>query len=83
MRDDKELTNIDNAKALNSQKWKSRRWIITVWSMILLTAIIGYSMVSGNESMMMIATVLAGEATAYTSLETLKKNRNPTNTGIR
>lgn len=34
---------------MNSSKWQSRRWIVTVWSMALLTAIVIWSIISQAE----------------------------------
>lgn len=70
----KELDKV-SIKAHN--KYRSRRWIVTVWSMFMVTAITIISMITGDERFAMLAVTLAAEPLAYTSLETIKKDRTP------
>lgn len=54
-------------------KWKSRRWLITLWAMILSTFIVIFSIVKNNNDWVMFATTLVGVPVAFTSLETINK----------
>lgn len=54
-------------------KWHSRRWIITVWSMIVITLICILGIIFKNDSYVTIATTLVAIPVAFTSLETLNK----------
>ena len=58
-------------KAYN--KWKSRRWIITVWSMIMVTAIVVLGIIFKNDSYTTLATTLVAVPVGFVSLETLNK----------
>lgn len=58
-------------KAYN--KWKSRRWIITVWSMIMVTAIVVLGIIFKNDSYVTLATTLVAVPVGFVSLETLNK----------
>lgn len=58
-------------KAYN--KWKSRRWIITVWSMIMVTAIVVLGIVFSDDSYVPLATTLVAVPVGFVSLETLNK----------
>lgn len=55
-------------KDLNMSKWLSRRWIITVWSMFMVT---------GSDQWSVLSTTLVAVPVAYTSLETLNKKGRP------
>ena len=76
--------NVIAPKEVNADKWKayskfrSRRWIITVWAMFMVTAITIVSMITGDERFVMLSITLAAEPIAYTSLSTIKKS--PTET---
>lgn len=54
-------------------KWKSRRWIITLWSMITITLICTVGIIFKTDSYVPIATALVAIPVAFTSLETLNK----------
>ncbi len=54
-------------------KWRSRRWLITVWSMAMVTGIFVVSAVTGSEQWGVLATTLVAVPVAYTSLETMNK----------
>lgn len=60
-------------------KWKSRRWIITVWSMVLITLIVILGIIFKDDSYATIATALVAIPVAFTSLETLNKKWKNTN----
>ena len=54
-------------------KWKSRRWIITVWAMVMITVICVLGIIFKDNSYVTIATTLVAVPVAFTSLETLNK----------
>ena len=58
-------------KAYN--KWKSRRWIITVWAMFMVTAIVILGIIFKDDSYVMLATTLVAIPVGFVSLETLNK----------
>lgn len=60
-------------KAYN--KWKSRRWLITVWSMFMVTAIVVLGIIFKNDSYATLATTLVAVPVGFVSLETLNKKR--------
>lgn len=54
-------------------KWKSRRWIITVWAMFMVTAIVILGIIFKNDSYVPLATTLVAVPVGFVSLETLNK----------
>lgn len=54
-------------------KWKSRRWIVTVWSMLLVSAICILGIIYKEGSYVAVASALVAIPIAFTSLETLNK----------
>ncbi len=62
-------------KKTEYSKWKSRRWIITVWAMIVITGIIIGTVILDNDCLVSLATLLISVPVAYTSLETLNKKK--------
>jgi hypothetical protein len=56
-------------------KWASRRWIITVWAMLMVTAIVILGTIFNNDSFAMIATTLVAVPVGFVSLETLNKRK--------
>lgn len=54
-------------------KWKSRRWIITLWSMLMVSAIAILGIVKNNDSYATLATTLVAIPVGFVSLETLNK----------
>ena len=54
-------------------KWKSRRWIITIWSMLMVTAIVILGIIFKNDSYVPLATTLVAVPVGFVSLETLNK----------
>lgn len=73
------MTKEEKIKAYN--KWKSRRWIITVWSMVLITLIVILGIIFKDNSYVTIATTLVAIPIAFTSLETLNKRKYKTAEG--
>ena len=61
----------EEKKAYN--KWKSRRWLITVWSMLMVTAIVVLGIIFKNDSYAPLATTLVAVPVGFVSLETLNK----------
>jgi L-asparagine transporter-like permease len=54
-------------------KWKSRRWLITVWAMIVVTAIVVLGTIFNNDTFATLATTLVAVPVGFVSLETLNK----------
>lgn len=54
-------------------KWKSRRWLITLWAMLMVTFIVVFSMIRNTSEWVTLATTLVAVPVAFTSLETLNK----------
>ena len=54
-------------------KWKSRRWLITIWSMLMVTAIVILGIIFKNDSYVPLATTLVAVPVGFVSLETLNK----------
>ena len=54
-------------------KWKSRRWLITLWSMLMVTAIVVLGIIFKNDSYVPLATTLVAVPVGFVSLETLNK----------
>lgn len=63
--------NEEIKKAYN--KWKSRRWLITVWAMLMVTAIVILGIIFKNDSYAPLATTLVAVPVGFVSLETLNK----------
>lgn len=63
--------NEEIKKAYN--KWKSRRWLITVWAMLMVTAIVVLGTIFKNDSYATLATTLVAVPVGFVSLETLNK----------
>lgn len=62
---------IDEEETYN--KWKSRRWLITLWSMLMVTAIVVLGVIFKNDSYVPLATTLVAVPVGFVSLETLNK----------
>lgn len=54
-------------------KWKSRRWLITLWSMFMVTSIVILGIIFKNDSYAPLATTLVAVPVGFVSLETLNK----------
>ena len=63
--------NEEIKKAYN--KWKSRRWLITLWSMLMVTAIVVLGIIFKNDSYVPLETTLVAVPVGFVSLETLNK----------
>ena len=63
--------NEEIKKAYN--KWKSRRWSITLWAMLMVTAIVVLGIIFKNDSYVPLATTLVAVPVGFVSLETLNK----------
>lgn len=57
----------------NYNKWKSRRWIITLWAMVMVSAIVVLGIVFGDDTFAPLATTLVAVPVGFVSLETLNK----------
>lgn len=60
-------------KKTEYSKWKSRRWLITLWAMVLITFIVGFSIIKNNSDWVMFASTLVAVPVGFTTLETLNK----------
>lgn len=60
-------------KAYN--KWKSRRWIICIWAMLMITAIVVLGIILKNDSYSPSATTLVAIPVGFVFLETLNKKK--------
>lgn len=56
-------------------KWRSRRWIITVWSMVMITIICILGILFDNSAYVPVVTTLVAIPIAFTSLETINKGK--------
>ena len=65
--------NTTELETKTSSKWKSRRWLITVWAMFMVTAIVISSEITKSEQWNGLATTLVAIPVAFTSLESLNK----------
>lgn len=54
-------------------KWCSRRWLITIWSMLLITVLSVLSLIFGNDSFVPLCTTLVAIPVGFVSLESVKK----------
>ena len=61
----------EKTKAFN--KWKSRRWIITIWSMVMVTTLSILGIIFKNDSYVPLTTTLVAVPVGFVSLETLNK----------
>lgn len=68
----KEEKKIDEEKKAYN-KWKSRRWLITLWSMVMVSAIVILGIIFKNDSYASLATTLVAVPVGFVSLETLNK----------
>lgn len=67
----KVVENEEKKKEYN--KWKSRRWLITLWSMIMVSALSVLGIIFNNDSYVPLATTLVAVPIGFVSLETLNK----------
>ena len=59
-------------------KWHSRRWIVTLWSMFMVTAILILSFIRNTDQWGPLAMTLAAIPVGFTALETVFKKRTHT-----
>lgn len=67
------MTDEEKLKAYN--KWKSRRWLITLWAMFMVTATTILGIIFNNDSYVPLATTLVAVPISFVSLETLNKKK--------
>lgn len=67
------MTDEEKLKAYN--KWKSRRWLITLWAMFMVTATTILGIIFSNDSYVPLATTLVAVPISFVSLETLNKKK--------
>lgn len=65
------MTEEEKIKAYN--KWKSRRWLICLWAMLMITIIVILGIIFKNDSYTTLATTLVAIPVGFVSLETLNK----------
>lgn len=65
--------NTTEQETKSTNKWKSRRWLITLWAMFMVTGIVVVSAITKTEQWDGLATTLVAIPVAFTSLETLNK----------
>ena len=65
--------NTTEQETKSTNKWKSRRWLITLWAMFMVTGIVVVSVITKTEQWDGLATTLVAIPVAFTSLETLNK----------
>lgn len=71
-----ENNNMDKAHV---NKWRSRKWFVTLWCMFMVTGIVSFSYITGDNQFVMLATTLAAEPIAYMSIQSIVKNKNKGN----
>lgn len=65
------MTEEEKKKSYN--KWKSRRWLITLWSMLMVSALSILGIIFNNDAYVPLATTLVAIPVGFVSLETLNK----------
>lgn len=68
-----EEKKMDEKTEKEYNKWKSRRWLITLWAMVMVTIIVILGTVYQNDSFSVLATTLVAVPVGYVSLETMNK----------
>lgn len=63
----------DEEKTKEYNKWKSRRWLITLWAMVMVSALSILGIVFKNDAYVPLATTLVAVPIGFVSLETLNK----------
>lgn len=66
-----EMTDEEKTKEYN--KWKSRRWLITLWAMVMVTALSVLGIIFKNDAYVPLVTTLVAVPVSFVSLETLNK----------
>mgnify|MGYP006896759744 CR=1 FL=1 len=67
------MTDEEKLKVYN--KWKSRRWLITLWAMFMVTATTILGIIFSNDSYVPLATTLVAVPVSFVSLESLNKKK--------
>lgn len=70
---DKEEIEMKPEEKKEYNKWKSRRWLITLWSMIMVSALSILGIIFKNDAYAPLATTLVAVPVGFVSLETLNK----------
>lgn len=70
---EKIMTDEEKLKVYN--KWKSRRWLITLWAMFMVTATTILGIIFNNDSYVPLATTLVAVPVSFVSLESLNKKK--------
>lgn len=68
------MTDEEKLKAYN--KWKSRRWIVTVWAMAAISIFAVLGIVFKIDSFITLCSTLSVIPIGFVSLETVKKWKN-------
>lgn len=63
----------DEEKTKEYNKWKSRRWLITLWAMVMVTALSVLGIIFKNDAYVPLVTTLVAVPVSFVSLETLNK----------
>lgn len=69
----KEELTTDQKTEKEYNKWKSRRWLITLWAMLMVTLIVILGTIYQSDSYSVLATTLVAVPVGYVSLETVNK----------
>lgn len=71
-----ERTRDESRQTESTGKWRSRKWFVTLWCMLMVTGIVVFSFITGSEQFVMLATTLAAEPIAYMSIQAIGKNKS-------
>lgn len=63
----------ENKAEKEYNKWKSRRWLITLWSMLMISLIVILGTIFHSDTYSALATTLVAVPVGYVSLETVNK----------
>jgi len=61
------------------KKFRSRRWLLSLWAVAVITGIIVYTMFSKNDNLVILATTLSAIPIGFTTLETVLKMKKGEN----
>ena len=67
----------EEEKIKSYTKWKSRRWIVTVWAMIMITVFAILGIIFHIDSFVTLCSTLSVIPVGFVSLETVKKWKKP------
>lgn len=74
----KEITE-DQKTEKEYNKWKSRRWLITCWAMLMVSVTVILGIIYKNDSYVPLSTTLVAIPVAFVSLETWNKGKKKEN----